>query len=479
MALRNFAKWIVFAAALLTAVRPGWAQNPTPGSNGRNYTPQIQWVGERAQSSYDLSVKGIMLTVPVKTGAGPYSRWGLFHITEAVADTTGTNHHGMALFSPAGVKLCSVYNTVSTTVGDNAYNLNNCGVPAANSTYTLAYLSDWSSEGPGFNENIQISDYHCPGTTSYSGYVSQSAFPSTLPSLSPQKWCYTFWAEVVLASGSNGKYYGGNAGLNEQVTSIPTGPWKANGTWYGGLNTADTFVNMSDGLSNGVAVTTTALGNASHGTSCTWALGSADNVIFGSNQGHKNLITPVSVGGVAYGGSGTLSYVYNTQSGALRNEATCTFASSYSSFSLGFHMRIDMPLNDAISNDYDLGGIQSADGQDYFVAGAQAGGSSFYMNMQCEHSGATANAHVINLIPNTNYWVYMLKTTGGATQYEYVFNQDLGGAFAGLLTCASYTGSHPSNTFYTTVNGSETNTAGHHVWEDHFEVSTTGAFLAP
>jgi hypothetical protein len=118
---------------------------------------------------------------------------------------------------------------------------------------------------------------------------------------------------------SNGKYYGGNAGVNAQISGIPTGPWGNNGSWYGGLNRVATFVNFSDGLNNGALPTATTLGNSTHGSPCTWFLDSSSAVIAGATSGHRNLITPVSTGSTAYGGSGNLTYQYTT--GTKRNYA--------------------------------------------------------------------------------------------------------------------------------------------------------------
>jgi hypothetical protein len=449
--------------------------------NGRNYSSAVQQVGNMLASSYDIGVNGYLLTVPVKTGAGPYSSWGQFRFKAAAADTAGTNHHGMALYSAAGTLLCSTYPVAKTSFGVNSLSLSGCGVPLPNTSYTIAYLTEWSGDEPGINNSAAISTFVCPGTSSFAGYAAAASFPTTLPRTSAQNFCYAFWADVIVPGGSNGKYYGGNAGFNA-VSGIPTGPWGANGAWYGGLNVADTFVNFSDGLSNGVYPTTTALGNSDHGTACTWELQSTQTVISGAAAGHRNLITPVSTGGVGYGGAGSLTFQYLTNStDSARNYGTCAYASGYTTMSVGYHIKTDVPDTDTFNNQYDSGGAWSLDNYDQVSPAIMAGNvSGLYMIMQCEINGTgVANSSAIPMQTNTNYWVWILKGTNAATQWIYLFNQDQGGTYVGRISCTSGKGSHPAGIVFTPINGSEANTSGYHVWVDQYEVNTSGAFLAP
>lgn len=469
MPTRSFIKMILAAALSCSA----FAQQ----GNGRNYSLRTQPIGNPLTGGHNINVNGTMLTVPVKTGAGPYSSWGQFHFTDAVADTAGTNSHGMALYNSAGTQLCSIYAPVKTVVGLNTFTLSGCGVPAPNTSYTIAYLTNWSGDQPGVNNNVPIASAHCPGTSSFSGYVTETSFPSTLPATSAASYCYAFWADGILVGQSNGKYYGGNAGTGAQIGGIPTGPWGNNGTWYGGLNTSATFVNFSDGLSTGGLPTPTTLGNSSHGASCAWNVESTKTVITGAASGHSNLLTPVSIGSTAYGGSGNLTFQYTT--GANRNRATCTYIDSYSSMSVGFHLKTDLPVTDSFTQ-YDAGGVNSADNWDMISPAIMGGDAGLYLLMQCEINGiGTTNSTAVPILPNVNYWVWQQKNTGGATQYMYVFNQDQQGAYVGRVSCAAATGTHNAGFFYTPINGAETNTAGYHIWVDQYEVNTSGSFLAP
>ena len=278
-----------------------WAQQP----NGKNYAVPTQLVGNPIQHAADGGDNGLLLTVPLVTGIGPFTSWGLFHAIETAADSAGTNHHGMALYDGAGNLRCSIYTTRTTVVGDNTYNLSGCGTPLPNSSYTIGFLTDFTGIVLGTNNGAPLSSANCPTTSSLSGFATATSFPSTLPTLSTvSSFCFSFWSTLTLAGGRNGRYYIGDAGFDHQVGGIPNGPWGANGKWYGGLNSVNTFVNFSDGLSNGVLPTTTTLNNSTHGTACTWGINNANTVIAGATSGHLNLITPVSAGGSGYGKSG-------------------------------------------------------------------------------------------------------------------------------------------------------------------------------
>lgn len=453
---------------------PGWGQQ----TNGRNYTAPTLIVGNNQQWGNDSGVDGAMLTVPAATGAIAPKAWGLFHVLEVAADTAGTNHHGVALYNSSGTLLCSVYTTRTVAIGDNTYAPSGCGTPSASTSYTLAYLTDWSGDAPGSNAGASLSALTCPGTASFSSFASETAFPGTLPGLSAQGFCYTFWVDEVLAGGSNGKFYGGNAGLTSGIRSIPTGPWGNNGNWYGGLNSANTFVSFSDGLTNATLPTTTALGNSTHGTSCTWNLETANTVIAGSTSGHLNLLTPVTVSSANYGGAATTPLTFQYTGSASRNAANCVLGSSFGSLSAGFHLKTDVPITDPQDNSYDSGALSSSDTTDRIIPSVVAGGGSINFIMECE-GAPSLPPNMVPISPNVNYWIWIQKNTGGATQFEAVFNQDNQGSLVGIMTCPSESGTHNANTVTTPITGSETNTTGAHVWVDTYEISTSGAFLTP
>jgi hypothetical protein len=110
---------------LLSLSFSAFAQQP----NGRNYSLRTKPIGNVFQSWHDIQVNGYVLTVPVKTGAGPYASWGQFHVSESAADAAGTNSHGMALYSATGTMLCYVYANRTSAIGVNSYTLSGCGTP--------------------------------------------------------------------------------------------------------------------------------------------------------------------------------------------------------------------------------------------------------------------------------------------------------------------------------------------------------------
>lgn len=462
---------------LLAVCLPSLAQQV----NGRNYTKQAQIVGNNLQGGTDSGVNGIMLTVPMKTGAGPYQSFGLFHTIEGAADGAGTNKHGVALYNAGGTLLCSVYSARTIALGDNTYNLSGCGTPSVNTTYTLAYLTDWTGDLPGANNGLTfLTSLACPGTASFSGFVSETAFPGTLPGTSAQAFCYTVWIDMILTSGVNGRYYGGNAGFDHQVGGIPNGPWGTNGKWYGGLNQVSTFVSFSDGLTNATLPTTTALGNSTHGAACTWTVTNANTVIAGSTSGHFNLGTPAAVSSAVFGGASGSPLTLQYTTGTNRNRVNCTLGSTVASMSIGFHVTTDLPISDTLSNQYDLGGIISGDGVDQLIPAIYAGGAQLYIQLQCETSGSgVPTSTAIPISPSKNYFAYLVKNTSGAQQGLYVFNQDNQGSYVGNIACAAGAGSHNAQVFSSPINGSEVNSTGSHVLVDTYEVSATGVTLVP
>lgn len=449
--------------------------------NGANFSAITVVVGNQIQASNDTGVNGNILTTPITTGPQKASSWGVFHNIEHAADAAGTNHHGIALYNASGTLLCSTYPARTVVVGQNDYNLTGCGMPQPSTNYTLAILTDFGGDEPGDNNAAAfLFDHHCTGTSSFSSFVGGSSFPGTLSGLSAQSFCYSTWVDEILPGNANGSYFGGNAGFDNQVGGIPNGPWGVNGAWFGSQNVGNTIVSFSDGLTNATLPTTTALGNSTHGATCTWALASAFTVITGTTAGHLDLSTPVNISGTNYSGAGTLSFSYNTTSSTNRNRVTCTLGSSFTSFAIGHHLKTDIPITDPETNQYDVGGIYSADGLDILSPSIYSGGASLTLFLQCELNGTgTLLGNEVVIKPGVNYWVYYLKATAGATQSMYVFNQDKQGTYVGSTTCASFTGSHPSNNFTSTINGAEVNTSGLHVWEDQFVTNTTGAKIAP
>jgi hypothetical protein len=472
MSLRKFTN--LLALGLLAASTQAVAQQ----SNGRSYVPRTQIFGSQAQGGNDSGVNGYMLTTPIKTGNGPYRSWGTFYNIEGAADTAGTDKHGMALYGPTGTLMCSTYTARTVAVGVNAYSLSGCGVPQPNSSYTLAVLTNWSGDRPGDNAGAYQTTQECPGTTSFSGYASASSFPSTLPSTSAQSFCYDEWAIAVLAGGANGKFYGGNAALTA-TGGLPTGPWNSSGSWYGGLNSVGTFVSFSGGLSSGVMPTTSALANSTYGSPCTWSFGNATNsVLSGSAGGYFRPITPVAIGTTGYSGTGNLALAYTT--GPTRNYVGCALGSSSNVFSVGFHLQTDLPGNDTANDWYDSGAINSADGTDAFGIFIFAGGDTLTLYSELIKNTATSyGTGGVMLQPNTNYWIEIQKTTNGATETIYVFDQDTGGSYVGKITGTAYAGAHPANDWISVIHGSEPNSTGSHIWEDDVEMSPLGQFLAP
>lgn len=474
MNTRQFIK----ALALLLIAVPALAQQ----ANGRNYAHPVAVVGNQQQwGSLGTGVNGLIIEVPVVTPALPALAWGTIHVNETVADTAGTNHHGVAIYNAAGTLLCSTYPARTIIKGENTYDLTGCGVPAPSTTYNLMWLTDWTGDNPGTNQDGPNQTLFCPGTGIYGPYAVATSFPSTLPTMNAGvSACMTVWADVILAN-SNGQFYGGHAGYDNHVGGIPNGPWGNNGRYFGALNSLATFVSFSDGLVNATYPTTTTLGNSTHGTACTWSFASSNQVIKGGTSGHANLNTPATAGGVNYGGysASPLTLEYLTTN-ASRNYVICTMPSTYTSMTVAYHLKTDVPDLDTQSNQYDAGGLESSDSTDQLSPTIIAGGSSLNLFMQCEIDfSGTAVSGVVAIKSGVNYLVSMIKNTGGALDYMYVFNQDQGGTYVGVVTCASKTGTHNAGYFFSPINGAETNAVGDHVWADTYEANITGGYITP
>jgi hypothetical protein len=158
----------------------------------------------------------------------------------------------------------------------------------------------------------------------------------------------------------------------------------------------------------------------------------------------------------------------------------CSIGTSSDVFSVGFHLKTDLPSNDTANDWYDSGAINSADGTDAFGIFIFAGGDTLTLYSELDKNTATSyGSGGILLEPNTNYWIEIQKTTNGATETIYVFDQDTGGSYVGEITGTSYAGVHPANNWISVIHGSEANSTGNHIWEDNVEFSSAGQFIAP
>ena len=441
-------------------------------SNGRNYGQQKILAGEMAIDSNDSGDANYILTNPTVVPAGyTYSGYGPIHVYILNPDTA--NNFGVAIYNSSNALLCStpLAHPTSSTSGWQTFTPTGCGVPVPGATITLAQLTLSSTQEPGDNTGLHTATAECPGTTSFSGYVAGSTFPSTLGTTTAQNFCYSVYVELNVAGGTNGAFYGGGA---TPVTGIPYGPWNSAGAWYGGTFAAATQVNFSDGLVNATAPTSTTLNNSTHGGACTWSVTNTHGSLTGSSSYTlPPLITPLTVSGTAYSGAGGISLLYTTGTGG--DYVSCTLGSSYSSLTIGADYEFDIPATDS-GEQYDTLGISSADSTDKVNLTVDFNGVQPTIYAECNNTASGTNG--IPVQPSTPYYLMTIKNTGGALNYFYVYNE-MTGQLAGSSTCPSASGSHPANLFNTMVAGAETESSGHHIWMKNISVNTSGAQVGP
>jgi len=433
-------------------------------SNGRNYTLRTQQLGETAQTSNDSGVN------PLELGSqfaiGNIAPAAFLSCSYFVISPDTTKQHGCAIRNNnagvPGTLICGAMSsnanpTVPAPVsGWNTRTLSGCAAPTASSTPWVTSFTASGSQEPGAAQPFSATT-PCPGSALGSDYSNSLtgppySFGTYKGQQGTQPWCYSAYVTVSYNQGSNGLNFNTPYG-------IPTGPWGINGKWYGGTNSAVSFVDFS-GLSNGVAPTTTALNNSTHGSAITWT--TATGNITGDNTTSLGLtLSPAVISGTAYAGNSTWALKYTTSTSSPGGYIIATLGSSYSILNSCYTWETSVPTSD--SGQYDGLKIVSADGNDGFlVALLTSGNSEWMVGEETEGASTFSSTSIVPISPNKLYRICQFKNTNGANNIASVYDNT--GTLIGTITLASASGSHPANTLLIGATGNEGEGNGFGIW---------------
>ena len=232
--------------------------------------------------------------------------------------------------------------------------------------------------------------------------------------------------------------------------------------------------NNASGGSNGVAPTSTTVGNSGAFTigpypTTTWNVTNTNSdLTYASSPSFSNCMqNSVWINGASYS---------PTSSGLIYQFATGTggdgvnFASNqagYNSAAEVYCFETDLPQTDSSSHFYSLGTIESADATDYCDPQIEPNGTNLTMALESPEGTVTS----ITFATSTVYEIVMTYATnaGGCTLKMYNSSWTQVGS---TLSTSTHSGSHPAKFFgFAGTSGAEAETSGYHIWTGYFRAS--------